>query len=54
MTPHDANLDKIAEIVSDKCKVPGCAGGTVHHPNNLDRLIGSRLRFGYRCYRECD
>ncbi|MBE9001703.1 hypothetical protein IQ274_26715 [Nostoc sp. LEGE 12447] len=47
MTPHVIKLDKIAQTVSDKCKVPSCAGGAAHAPDDFYTLIGSHLSFGY-------
>lgn len=48
MTPHTSELSKVAQTVSDKCKVPGCAGGAAHALNDFYTLIGSHLSFGYR------
>ncbi|MBW4422987.1 MAG: hypothetical protein KME50_00585 [Nostoc desertorum CM1-VF14] len=47
MTPHTIYLYKIAQTVSEKCKVQRCAGGTAHAPNDFYTVIGSHISFGY-------
>jgi hypothetical protein len=47
MTPHTTNLYKVAQSVSDKCKVPGYAGGAANAPNDFYTVIGSQMSFGY-------